>query len=126
MKPKLILVLFGALTTLAHAQAPSGYLDAGRIEQLESEIRAIKQRLSKIESAQGGSTADPTLAATGSGWKSISSWRQLKTGMSPNEVRTILGEPNRVNGGGVAYWYYTNGGETTFVRDKLSGWSEPK
>lgn len=26
MKQKLILVLFGALTTLAHAQAPSGYL----------------------------------------------------------------------------------------------------
>jgi len=95
--------------------------------QLEKEIEAIKQRLNKLESAQGTSTADPkpVAAATGSGYKSLASWRQLKNDMNPSDVRALLGEPVRINGGGVARWYYPNGGELVFIRDKLNQWKEP-
>ena len=108
-----------AFSLSSHAQ------DAGRIDQLESEIQAIKLRLSKIESAQGISASDQKPVATGTGWKSVSNWRQLKTGMTPNEVRAILGEPSRVRGGEIADWYYSNGGTSTFMQEKLYRWTEP-
>ena len=108
-----------AFALSAHAQ------DSGRIDQLETEIRAIKLRLSKIEATQGGLGAEQKPMAASEGWKSISSWRQLKTGMSPEQVRAILGEPNRIEGGGVAHWYYFNGGVSTFMQDKLYRWTEP-
>jgi outer membrane protein assembly factor BamE (lipoprotein component of BamABCDE complex) len=99
--------------------------DAIRVDQLEREIQAIKQRLSKLESPQGNSVAEPKPSNMAEGWKSQSSWRQLKSDMSPNEVRAILGEPSRVNGGNIANWYYTNGGEAIFMREKLYRWTEP-
>jgi hypothetical protein len=108
-----------AFALSSHAQ------DVGRIDQLESEIQAIKLRLSKIEAAQGSANADQKPAIQAEGWKSLSTWRQLKSGMSPNEVRAILGEPGRVNGGEIANWYYANGGMSTFMHDKLYRWTEP-
>ena len=115
-----------ALTLLPLAFSLSSHAqDAGRIDQLESEIQAIKLRLLKIESAQGSANADQKPAIQAEGWKSLSTWRQLKSGMSPNEVRAILGEPGRVNGGEIANWYYANGGMSTFMQDKLYRWTEP-
>jgi outer membrane protein assembly factor BamE (lipoprotein component of BamABCDE complex) len=105
----------------------AGAQTTDRTAQLEKEIEAIKQRLNKLESAQGISTADPkpVAAATGTGYKSLASWRQLKNYMSPSDVRALLGEPVRINGGSLARWYYPNGGELVFVGDRLSQWNEP-
>jgi hypothetical protein len=94
--------------------------DAGRVEQLEKEVQSLKFRLSAIEAAIVN-TAKP-----GSVLKSLSVWRQLRKDLSPNEVRAILGEPDRIHGGPVTYWYYPNDGSVDFIRDRLSGWSEPK
>lgn len=52
-------------------------------------------------------------------------WRQLRTGMSMDEVRALLGEPEHVEGGTMTYWRWTNA-EVQFYRGKLDGWSEPK
>jgi SmpA / OmlA family len=116
-------VAFGLLPLVvslsSHAQ------DAARVDQLEKEIQTIKQRLSKIESAQGNADIDQKPVIQAEGWKSLSAWRQLKSGMSPNEVRAILGEPSRVNGGETAFWYYANGGVSTFMSEKLYRWKEP-
>ena len=116
--------LIGCLTLVggfnAHAQ------DTNRISQLEQEIQSIKLRLSKLESAQGIQPDAPKAPANSDGWKSLSSWRQLSTGMTPNDVRRILGEPSRVNGGEVATWYYQNRGYVTFMSEKLYSWGEPK
>ncbi|MDT7514736.1 hypothetical protein [Rhodoferax mekongensis] len=114
-----VLAAFLAVMSLAaHAQ------DSARIEQLEKEVQAIKQRLSKLEYSQ---TASPEqkLSMGSEGWKSVSSWRQLRSGMSPNDVRAILGEPGRLNGGDIANWHYANGGEAIFMREKLYRWTEP-
>jgi hypothetical protein len=114
-------ILAGLLTVapLAHSQ------DTDRIEQLEREVQSLKQRLTKIEAAMGGPRAEQVPAATGTGWMSVAAWRQLRTDMSPNQVRTILGEPARIDGGVVARWSYPNGGRATFVGDQLSQWTEP-
>lgn len=58
--------------------------------------------------------------------ENISSWRQLKRGMSESQVRSILGEPGKIDGGTFAFWRYKNGGTVTFYQDKLDSWSEPR
>lgn len=60
------------------------------------------------------------------GWKILNNWRKLTTNMGYDDVRKILGEPDRINGGSVARWYYKNGGEATFISNKLDSWKEPK
>jgi outer membrane protein assembly factor BamE (lipoprotein component of BamABCDE complex) len=120
------------LKTIAIACLPltfafSSYAQSGdRTEQLEKEIQEIKLRLSNLEAAQGNQTASPKPVQTGDGWKGLTNWRSLKSGMSPSDVRAVLGEPTRVKGGDVAFWYYANGGEVTFIRDKVTSWTEPR
>ncbi len=98
--------------------------DVGRLDQLEREIREIKLRLATLEASRPPGEEQKPLAG-GEGWKYLQSWRRLKTGMSPNEVRAILGEPSRVRGGEIADWSYANGGVSTFMMDKLFRWVEP-
>jgi uncharacterized membrane protein YebE (DUF533 family) len=56
----------------------------------------------------------------------LSSWRQLKKNMSEEQVRALLGEPAKVDGGTFAFWHYRNGGTVTFYNDKLDSWTEPR
>lgn len=121
-KPMLKAVALAALLLACGAHAQT----ADRAEQLEKEIRDIKLRLSNLEAAQSKPAASAKPVQSGEGWKVLASWRALKSGMSPDEVRTVLGEPARVKGGDVAFWSYLNNGEVTFIRDKLTSWREPE
>jgi len=56
----------------------------------------------------------------------LSSWRQLKKNMSEEQVRALLGEPSKVDGGTFAVWNYKNGGAVTFYNDKVYSWEEPR
>jgi len=100
--------------------------DSERITQLEKEIQELKTRLLRLESPLGVSSDPQKQVASAEGWKNLSNWRALKSGMSPDQVRAKLGEPARVNGGVVAFWSYGNRGEVSFVRDKVSSWHEPE
>ncbi len=80
----------------------------------------------KLESAQGASTDAPKALVNSEGWKSLASWRSLATGMTTSDVRRILGEPARVDGGEFAIWYYQNRGDVTFIGGKVNGWREPR
>lgn len=119
---KLIIVGFLFLTT------PIIYANDGeRISDLEKQVNEVRLRLARIESLlvnQGGSQLP--LTTNKDGWRLLSSWRTLKTGMPPNDVKSILGEPHRVKGGDVAFWYYSNGSSVTFISDKLHSWTEPR
>ncbi len=116
-----------AIACLPLSAALSSYAQSGdRTEQLEKEIRDIKLRLSNLEAAKGNPTASHKSVQTGDGWKSVANWRALKSGMSSDEVRTVLGEPTRVKGGDLAFWFYSNGGDVTFMRDKVTSWTEPR
>jgi len=100
-------------------------LDSERVDQLEKEIREIKLRVTRLESSRGISNTNQEPVISGDAWKALSNWRQLKTDMNPEDVRKILGEPSRINGGGVAFWFYPNGGTVTFMQEKLYRWTEP-
>ena len=120
MKTILLSTLLSILSFSAIAQ------DNSRIAKLEQEIQSINQRLMKLESAQGASSEKPKAPANSEGWKSIASWRSLSTDMSPSDVRRILGEPSRVEGGQIANWFYQNRGTVTFMNDKVYQWREPR
>lgn len=46
--------------------------------------------------------------------------------MTEAEVKALLGEPLRVQGGGFTYWYWDRGSQVTFFQEKLYGWEEPR
>lgn len=100
--------------------------DSDREAQLEEELQEIKGRISEIESMLGNNGEDQEIVNSGDGWKSVNNWRKLTTDMSYVEVRKILGEPQRIDGGSVAHWYYQNGAKATFIINKLNSWEEPR
>jgi hypothetical protein len=55
----------------------------------------------------------------------LTGWRQLRKDMSQNDVRSLLGEPKRIQGGPFATWSYSNFGSVTFYKDVVYSWQEP-
>lgn len=100
--------------------------DTDRISLLEKEVQELKLRLIKIEAQQSTPINQQKSITPSNGLNSVDSWRSLRTGMSPDDVKKTLGEPTRVDGGLVAYWIYPNQGEVTFVRDRVTQWREPR
>jgi hypothetical protein len=100
--------------------------DADRLSSLEREIQEIKIRLSKLEPSAQVSAESKSTSISVEGWKFQKGWRALATGVSPNEVRGLLGEPQQIKGGYLAIWIYPNKGEVTFMGDALYQWREPK
>ena len=66
------------------------------------------------------------LSVTEDGWKSVANWRKLTTDMGTTALQEILGEPERIDGGTVAFWSYENGGKVSFIEGRVSSWSEPR
>jgi len=99
--------------------------DSDRIDQLTKEIQDIKLRLTNIESLLSNPSNAQKPITSGEGWKSVTNWRKLSTDMDTSDVQKILGEPQRIDGGNVAYWYYQNGGRVIFIQGKVTQWTEP-
>jgi hypothetical protein len=98
--------------------------DSDRITQLEKEVQELKNRLTTLESPVNKAIVKKS-TVTSDGWKNLANWRSLKKGMSFDEVRAILGEPGRIQGGTFTYWTYPDQASVTFYKDRLDRWSEP-
>jgi hypothetical protein len=94
-----------------------------RVDSLERRIADLEARISQLESPRRAEPA-ANRAQTGNS-RDLANWRRLREGMTYEQVRTILGEPVRIRGGGVAFWTYPRGGEVGFVSGRLSSWKEP-
>ena len=55
----------------------------------------------------------------------LTTWRTLRKDMSMGDVRSILGEPSRIDGGSFTTWHYPNYGTVTFYKDVVYLWREP-
>jgi len=99
--------------------------DSDRIDQLEKEIQELDLRISKLESLLNTTSSAQEIIPSNEGWKSISNWRKLSTGMDTSDVRKILGEPERLDGGMFATWHYGNGGMVIFREGEVDRWQEP-
>ncbi len=118
------LILIGLLPLTFALNSSAQRID--RIDQMEKELLEIKLRLTKLEAATGKPPSNQNPAVSGEGASSLSNWRKLQTNMSPAEVRALLGEPTRIDGGTLARWSYSNGAEVTFMGEKVYRWSEPQ
>lgn len=122
MSKLLFVIGLFTLGVVCNAQAH----DADGISQLQKEIHEIKARLSNLESAvvTPGKSQDPATSKE-DGWRSLVNWRKLQRDMYASDVRKILGEPHRVEGGSLTIWYYRNYGRIIFLNEKVESWSEP-
>lgn len=101
--------------------------DSDRIAQLEKDVQELKVRLSNLETPQSKPSLNQKPVASSDGWRTLTNWRSLKKGMSYDEVRATLGEPEKVRASGTfTFWYYLNRADVTFYQDRLDGWTEPR
>jgi hypothetical protein len=122
-----VMIISGCSTkgSVSGMKSNSMEIQPERIEQLERDMQEVKSRISALETMLSGNSGTNEVIIVGEGWKSLASWRKLKTGMSYESVKKILGSANRIRGGNVADWYYENGGNVTFVNGEVHGWREP-
>jgi hypothetical protein len=112
------------LPAVAPAQTASTDSLLRRIATLEQRIAVLDQRLTELEvrvktQPTGAATVPPTPVSGG-----LQNWRRLRIGMRMQEVRDLLGEPERVDAGYVTYWRWDNA-NVRFVDGRVDGWSEP-
>ena len=102
---------------------------SARVVELERRVAELESRLVALE-ARLQPSANVQPSPTGADWRNLANWRRLRRGMSMAEVRSLLGEPEKVDAGMVLiywYWDYPGGGNVIFDArtNKLNGWSEP-
>ena len=114
------------LPMAATAQSRSADSLLARIERLERRTAALEERLRQLEVSGKAEAAQSKPAVITGDARDVANWRRLTRGMSFDEVRTLLGEPDRVVGGYMTYWAWERGGDVTFVNNKLDGWTEPR
>lgn len=85
---------------------------------VERRLDDLERRVKALES--GNQQTRPALSPT------RSTWRQLSRNMSRDQVRALLGEPDRIEGGPLETWYWKSGGNVLFVDGAVQQWSEPR
>ena len=61
----------------------------------------------------------------------LSSWRQITKGLSRDQVRSVLGEPRKIEGGIFESWFYGGGSymgapsSVSFYLNGVYSWAEP-
>lgn len=121
MIARLACIFIGALAcTLASAQS------------LDDRVRELERRVEQLErqSSQPNSPVVAPKPASGQpdGWRQRENWRSLRRGMTESEVRSILGEPQKVDSySSFSTWAYPGNGQAGFDRNgRLERWSEPR
>jgi hypothetical protein len=95
-------------------------------QSLDDRVRELERRVEQLEK-QGAKPASPASAN-----QPVSSqtekWRSLRRGMTESDVRSVLGEPSKVDVG-VSYvtWEYPERGNVRFdFNGRVQVWSEPR
>jgi hypothetical protein len=108
-------------------QVPAAENGTTADKSLERRVVDLEKRVSELETIRNGTPSKASGIPNSGNWKDLQNWRQLRTGMSYDEVRALLGEPENIEGGQIAQWYW--GGRKSrvvFMSDKLYQWSEPR
>lgn len=97
-----------------------------RVWQLEEDVESLKLQITQLTSQTSSANNRQKPHTSIDGWKNLTNWRSLKKGMSYDNVRQILGEPGRIQGGSFTFWIYPDRGSVTFYNDRLDSWTEPR
>ncbi len=122
----IIIIVFFTVSTASYASETARdeeiLMLRQKIVELENKIKEMEATIAKyIEQ-------DKSLEESGYGWQNKKNWRKLKTGMSPEEVLALLGEPIKIIDGVKTLWYYPDiyRGYVSFDdKGSLTGWHEP-
>ena len=79
----------------AKAQDSEAQTLTRRVEQLERRVAELERRLQAFEASPQPARLDATRPAPGD-WKQLGNWRRLRQGMTMDDVKTLLGQPDRV------------------------------
>ena len=96
-----------------------------RIDLLERRTADLEQRVRELDALIRREPSRDRQVPASANWRDISNWRRLRKGMKPDEVRALLGEPERVMAGPLTFWYWDEA-NVVFMDGKVEGWSEPK
>jgi len=96
-----------------------------RIELLERANADLEQRVRDLEAVIKSALSQGQPIPASTRWQDLANWRRLRKGMKPDQVRALLGEPERVEGGDFTYWYWADA-HVIFYSGKLDRWSEPR
>lgn len=118
--------------TLASASFPAVAVAQGvttdslihRIELLELKNSNLEFRVRELETIIRTKPFRGQPVTTSANARDLQNWRRLRQGMSMDDVRALLGEPERVEGGSVTWWHWVNA-NVYFIDGNLEGWSEP-
>lgn len=120
-----LLAVAGMMAQPVAARAQSRTEDAltRRVDSLARRVLALEDRIAQLESSrpQPPSPKEPAPVLS----NELANWRRLREDMSYDAVRRILGEPDRIDGGSLAFWSYRNGGRVGFISGRLRSWTEP-
>lgn len=117
-----------APTAISAQQASTDSL-ARRINVLERKVSDLEIRIRELEVLIANEPPrSPAMTSIMS--RDIQNWRQLRAGMTMEQVRALLGEPERVdNLGPWTVWRWESMGAASVSFDnrsrKVQGWSEP-
>lgn len=120
LKYSVLLLLFFSASSVAQGQED-------RIRQLERRVESIEKRMNfqtapSVEGQQSSPGADR--------WRNRANWRTLTRDMTESEVRSVIGEPHKVDVNQFSitwYWNYPRGPRVQFRTNdrRLDEWSEP-
>ena len=113
------LVLGSLICTMASAQS------------LDDRVRDLERRIEQLEKQTSLPASIPSANKLGQqdGWRQRENWRSLKRGMTESNVRSILGEPQKVDTFSTwSSWTYPSGGNVRFGSGggRVDGWVEPR
>jgi hypothetical protein len=111
----------------AIAQGTSVDSLARRVELLELTTSELAARVRQLEALVGSEPSRDRALPAPAKWRDLQNWRRLRRGMKMDEVRALLGEPERVdNTGYFTTWRWQFPASVEFDSGgKLRGWSEP-
>jgi len=95
-----------------------------RIELLERANTDLERRVRELEAVIKSEPSQGRPIQASTRWRDLANWRRLRLGMNMDEVRALLGEPERVDAGPITWWRWHNG-HVNFMDGKVRGWSEP-
>ena len=102
-----------------------------RVEKLEQLVGQLQRQVADLQSQTQGRQQQAQPVVPKGNWHELANWRHLQRGMTMDQVRELLGEPEKVVAGPVLiFWRWgesPHGGEVSFDADtnKVVGWSEP-
>jgi hypothetical protein len=104
-----------------------------RVIELERQLRELRERVGELERRLQPQEVSPPPGPTAAGnWRNRQNWQALKRGMTTDQVRALLGEPEYIGDNPIhTYWRYGSrdrGAHVLFDKAsmKVSSWEEPR